>query len=65
MTLDWHYVEAWAKERLQTSRERNDGELDAIATAKLRGRVELLKELIALPDAKKHQDARSRIDAPE
>jgi hypothetical protein len=65
MNLDWHYVEDWAKSRLESSRQRNDGDLDAIATARLRGRIDFIKELLALPESKKAQDARSSIDAPE
>lgn len=58
--MNWHDVEAWATERLSTARNRNDGDLDLIETAKLRGRIALLKELIALPEQKKVLEAQSK-----
>lgn len=65
MHVDWHYVEAWAKERLESSRQRNDADLGATDTATLRGRIALLKELIALPESKKDEEARAIVTNEE
>lgn len=47
-SLTWKAIVERAEQRLDTLRARNDGELDPIATAKLRGRIQELKELLAL-----------------
>ena len=47
MKPQWSEVQAWAQQRLETARQRNDGNLDALETAKLRGRIEAYKELLA------------------
>jgi len=47
-TKTWERMEALLHERLREHRERNDGSLDAEATAKLRGRIAEVKELLAL-----------------
>ena len=62
--IDWGYVDRWAKERLSQAREKNDGFLDEVQTQRLRGRIEMLKELIALP-AVKERATRSEEDAPD
>jgi len=36
------------EERLQKARERNDGDLDPVQTARLRGEISCLKRLLAL-----------------
>ena len=61
----WRQVSQWAEQKLKTEREKNDGvELDPVQTAVLRGRISLLKELLALPRVK-DAEARARIDQPE
>ena len=47
--MQWHQVQAWAEEALKNARERNEGDLNEIDTAKNRGRIQTLKELLALP----------------
>lgn len=65
MKAEWHIVEAWANERLLSARQRLEGDLDAIKTAELRGRIAMLKELIALPRLTADKAAQSSIGAPE
>ncbi len=46
----WAKVSDWAQSELTKARERNDLlSCDATATAALRGRIKLLKELLSLP----------------
>lgn len=47
-TSTWMRVEEWATARIDAQRKRNDGPLDAVQTAHLRGQVAALKELLAL-----------------
>lgn len=47
----WLAIHEWASERLEQLRKRNDGPLDVVATAHLRGQVAILKQLLALPTA--------------
>ena len=65
MDINWLYIEAWAKQELDRARFKNDGDLSEMATAKLRGRVSVLKELIALPEDQRFRETQSRIDAPD
>lgn len=44
----WKKLEAHITSRIESARCQNDGELDAIATARLRGRIGAWKELLAL-----------------
>ena len=62
---NWTDIEAWAKDKLATARNQNDGELSEIETAKLRGRIATLKELIALPNTQKVLEAQSKSVLPE
>ena len=48
--MNWPDVEQWANDKLAAARAKNDGDLDTVETAKLRGRIAALKELIALPE---------------
>jgi len=49
----WMFVEAWATERLQRAREKNDNtNRDLNQTSVLRGEIKILKELINLPNPK-------------
>lgn len=46
----WRVIEAHLTLRLATCREKNDSDkLDAFATAKLRGEIAALKDLLDLP----------------
>ena len=49
-TRTWERFEALLRRRLQKHREQNDGLLDEITTAKTRGRIAEIKELLALAD---------------
>lgn len=49
-TPAWKQVEDWAKSRLDTARQRNDGNHDPVKTASIRGEIGLLKELLDLPN---------------
>lgn len=44
----WRSIEEWATAQLERNRLRNEGELDPIQTAKVRGRIATLKDLLAL-----------------
>lgn len=44
----WAMVEEALKEELDTLRRKNDGDLDERATAKLRGRIAQIKEVLAI-----------------
>lgn len=46
----WLAIHEWASERLDSLRKRNDGALDGVATAHLRGQIATLKQILALPD---------------
>lgn len=48
--ITWEFVEQWARGALKTARENNEGDLDEVATAKVRGRIQTLNELLRLPD---------------
>lgn len=63
--MNWEHTIAWANDKLADARKKNDGELDDIATAHLRGRIAMLKELIALPTKKLVMEAQSRTVMPE
>jgi len=52
----WIFVTNWATAELEQARERNDShKRDAVQTAALRGRIELLKELLELPRPKERR----------
>lgn len=44
----WKTIETWAKDRIERARLRNDGDLDPASTAKVRGEIKALKDLLAL-----------------
>lgn len=44
----WLKIEAWANGQIDLLRKRNDGDLDNMATAKLRGKISALKALLDL-----------------
>jgi len=44
----WQKLKQHLGEEIQRLREKNDGQHDEVATAKLRGRIAALKELSAL-----------------
>lgn len=44
----WLRLKSHMEDRLQTLRAQNDGDLDEVKTAKLRGRINELKYLLAL-----------------
>lgn len=43
----WQKVTSHLEARLDELRQQNDGNLDPIATARIRGKIELAKELLA------------------
>jgi hypothetical protein len=46
----WRYIERWAQSQLNSSRMENDYlKLTELKTAALRGKIKMLKQLIALP----------------
>jgi hypothetical protein len=47
----WRKLEAHLNERLTALRAQNDGDLDAIATARIRGRIGAVREILALANA--------------
>ena len=44
----WLKLQAHVNERIDTLRSQNDGELSEVVTAKLRGRIAELKQILAL-----------------
>lgn len=56
----WLQVADWARTRVDALRAKNDGDLDAVETARVRGQLKAFKELIGLPE----QAARERGTAP-
>ena len=60
----WTDAKAWAETALVNARTKNDGDIDAIATARLRGRIDALKELLSLP-ARQERAAKTEEDPPE
>lgn len=60
--INWDDVEAWAQRKLQAAREANDNPaMSELETAKLRGRISLAKELIALPQTFEFEAAQSDV----
>ena len=55
--MNWTEIEGWAAERLTQARNRNDGDLTEVETAKLRGRIATLKEILDLPKRKLTSEA--------
>lgn len=47
----WHKLKKHMEARLQTLRTKNDMDMDPIATAKLRGEIRAIKNLLALSEA--------------
>ncbi|OGT57521.1 MAG: hypothetical protein A3E01_08255 [Gammaproteobacteria bacterium RIFCSPHIGHO2_12_FULL_63_22] len=56
-TAVWKKITAHLEQRIQALRERNDKELDDTKTAKLRGRIAEVKELMALDQPAPSVDA--------
>jgi hypothetical protein len=44
----WLRLDAHLNEQLKACRQQNDGELDAIATSRLRGRISAIKQILSL-----------------
>ena len=63
--IHWEETETWCTQKLDHARKQNDGELSEVATAHLRGRISILKELIALPNAKRILEAQSKAVLPD
>lgn len=65
MSPTWICVENWARFELLAARERNDkASLDVIKTSAIRGRIGLLKEILALPDKDKEPGNRLKRKQP-
>lgn len=47
----WLAVSEWAESRIAELRRKNDGPLEEVPTAHLRGQIAALKQLLALPTA--------------
>jgi hypothetical protein len=63
--VSWIQIEAWAKTKLDQERFKNDdAAMDAVQTAFIRGRIALLKELLALP-TNQDKATRARMTGPE
>ena len=50
----WKKLEEYLEEKLSIYRSRNDGDLSEIETARLRGRISMVKEFLALSEAPEH-----------
>jgi len=62
----WGLVEEWAKSQLAKAREENDSPIKTeVQTAVLRGRIKMLKDLIALPLPPKERKQRDSADDDE
>lgn len=58
----WKQIQLWAEARLKSEREKNDAvDMDPIQTAATRGRIAVLKELLALP---RRAEAQARMSDP-
>jgi hypothetical protein len=57
----WLQVAAHCRVRIDQLRAQNEGDLDPVATAKVRGQIKALKELVDLPKTA----ARQRASAPD
>ena len=44
----WQRIETHLKDKLEECRAKNDGDLDKIQTAKMRGRIQTYRDLLAL-----------------
>lgn len=44
----WLKLEKYTEERLTALRQQNDGDLDPLATSRLRGRIAMCKEILDL-----------------
>lgn len=58
----WLKLKAHLEARLVTQRTKNDGDLSTDLTAKTRGRIAEIKELIALGEPQQKIDAEPHID---
>jgi hypothetical protein len=63
--IQWTELKRCLENKLALARTSNDGNLDPIATARLRGRIEAYKEIIALPTTIESLEAQSRMGEPE
>lgn len=61
----WAEIEAWATIKLNRARNMNEGDLSELETAKLRGNISMLKELLALPSTRKVLEAQANAGLPE
>ena len=50
----WMKLKEYMTEQMDVLRRRNDGDLDAITTAAIRGRIRALKEMVALEEDPPH-----------
>lgn len=48
LSSTWVKLKAYMEKRIETLRIRNDGNFNDVETAKLRGQIHVLKELVAL-----------------
>jgi len=53
----WRALESMATNKLESLRKKNDGQLDELATAHLRGRIAELKDLLTLAKPAPAQEA--------
>jgi hypothetical protein len=63
--MQWHEVFIWASERLEQYRKQNDGDMSEAETNKLRGRIAVLKELLALPNQKTILESQAKFVTPD
>ena len=47
-SIEWIKVEKHCKRRLQDMRDDNEGDLDAVETARVRGMIQFAREILAL-----------------
>lgn len=45
----WQQITRWAESELDRARKQNDGELDDLQTASVRGEIKFIKKLLSLP----------------
>jgi hypothetical protein len=50
-SANWLLLADWARSRIEALRTSNDGDLDALQTARLRGQLKAFKEFLDLPNA--------------
>lgn len=58
----WQAISAWAEQERQQLRAMNDADLDATATAVIRGQLKFIKKLLGLPETEARARSAASVD---